>query len=81
MKLHVFRAARQAGPLLVFLFLGLTFSAMHLAYAQESTPSNPVGYTNSDDPHGPLAVPGWIAGMSIVGAMSGVGVWAAIRRR
>lgn len=39
-----------------------------------------VEYTPADDPHGPLMMTGWAAGMAVVGVMAGIGVWSAVRR-
>ncbi|MFZ1076208.1 MAG: hypothetical protein WAN47_02120 [Nitrosotalea sp.] len=40
-----------------------------------------VVYSDSDNPTGPLQGMGWGIGMAIVGVMSGVGVWTAVRSR
>lgn len=39
-----------------------------------------VSYTGEDDPHGALQPMAWIAGMAVAGAMSGIGIFTAIRR-
>ncbi len=40
-----------------------------------------VQYTDADNPVGPLQMMGWAAGIATLGAMSGVGIWSAVRRR
>ncbi len=39
-----------------------------------------VTYTDADNPAGPLQMSGWVIGMGVAGALTGVGVWSAIRR-
>ncbi len=39
-----------------------------------------VTYTDTDNPAGPLQMSGWVIGMGVAGALTGVGVWSAIRR-
>lgn len=47
-------------------------------FAQQS---NPLQYTDSNNPAGPLQPMGWAVGLATAGVLSGVGVWTAIRRR
>lgn len=49
--------------------------------SEASPVSAQVVYNDSDNPYGPLQSVGWAAGMAVVGIMSGVGVWTAVRRR
>ncbi|MGI0065696.1 MAG: hypothetical protein ACREA5_02585 [Nitrosotalea sp.] len=39
-----------------------------------------LSYTDANNPHGPLQPVAWVAAMAVVAAMSGVGVFTAIRR-
>ncbi|MGI0073442.1 MAG: hypothetical protein ACREA3_06495 [Nitrosotalea sp.] len=39
-----------------------------------------ITYTDANNPHGPMAMVGWAAAMSVAGVMSGVGIFTAIRR-
>ncbi|HJT10643.1 MAG TPA: plastocyanin/azurin family copper-binding protein [Candidatus Nitrosotalea sp.] len=51
---------------------------------QGTTPTNPgssVGYTDADNPSGPLQMAGWGAGMAVAAILTGVGVWSSVRRR
>jgi hypothetical protein len=59
--------------------LGSTYNAP-AGSPQNQIPAQVV-YNDSDNPTGPLQGMGWAAGMVIVGVMSGVGVWTAVRRR
>lgn len=81
MRFSAFPAIKRNGVLLVLLALVMTVAATHAVYAQTSTANNPVGYTSADNPHGPLMMPGWAAGMGAACALSGVGVWTAVRRK
>jgi len=45
-----------------------------------SATSGGISYTDADNPHGPLQSIGWGAGFAIVGIMSGIGVWSAVRK-
>jgi len=38
-------------------------------------------YTDADNPHGPLQIFGWTAGMAAAGVLAGVGIWTAVKRR
>jgi hypothetical protein len=40
-----------------------------------------ITYTDADNPSGPLQVTGWVAGLAVAAALSGMGVWTAVRRR
>jgi plastocyanin len=52
------------------------------AQTSDTSPaSSQVVYTDSDDPYGPLQSMGWAVGMAVIGIMSGIGVWSAVRRR
>ena len=50
---------------------------------QPGTTSVPSGvtYNDSDNPYGPLSGMAWAAGLAIAAVMSGIGVWAAVKRR
>ena len=39
-----------------------------------------VTFTDANDPHGPMASMVWVAGMTIAGVMSGIGVFTAVKR-
>jgi len=61
--------------------LGSSYNAQ--STPQSSTTSVPAGvtYNDSDNPYGPLSGMAWAAGLAIAGVMSGIGVWAAVKRR
>ena len=40
-----------------------------------------LGYSDSDNPTGPLQMAGWGAGMGVAAVLTGVGVWSSVRRR
>ena len=46
-----------------------------------TSPSASVGYSDADNPTGPLQMTGWGAGMAVVAIMTGIGVWSSVRRR
>ncbi len=62
-----------------------------------TTPSNPapsnpapststttgasLGYSDSDDPSGPLQMTGWGVGIAIAAILSGIGIWSSVRSR
>ena len=66
---------------------GIPLGSSYNAPAANTQPSetSPVSaqvvYNDSDNPMGPLQGMGWIAGMIIVGVLSGVGIWTAVRRK
>jgi hypothetical protein len=63
---------KQAEALLgVLVLLAIVSIAPH-AFAQM--------YTDLDDPHGPLEGMAWAVGMAAAGVVSGIGIWAAVRR-
>lgn len=61
--------------------LGSSYNAPAGSQSVTSPVSPQVVYNDSDNPYGPLQGMGWAAGMVIVGVMSGVGIWTAVRRR
>lgn len=69
--------AQQAGQGQNGIPLGSSYNAPASPQNQISTQ---VVYNDSDNPVGPLQGTGWAAGMVIVGVMSGIGVWTAVRR-
>ena len=60
----------------VFALIAIVTVAPHV-FAQQGG----LQYTDSDNPAGPLQGMAWAAGLAIAGVMSGIGVWAAVRRR
>jgi hypothetical protein len=61
---------------------GIPLGGSYNAPASEASPVSPqVVYSDSDNPYGPLQVMGWTAGISIMGVMSGVGIWTAVRSK
>lgn len=46
-----------------------------------TSPGASVGYSDADNPTGPLQMTGWGAGMAVVAIMTGIGVWSSVRRR
>ena len=58
-------------------------------YTAPASPSTPVPstsgggmqYTDADNPTGPASLSGWAIGLVVAGVLSGIGVWAAVRRR
>jgi len=40
-----------------------------------------ITYTDADNPAGPLQVTGWAAGLAVAAALSGMGVWTAVKRK
>ena len=46
-----------------------------------TSPSASVGYSDADNPTGPLQMTGWGAGMAVVAIMTGIGIWSSVRRR
>lgn len=65
------------GALSVLALVAIVAIAPH-AFAQQG---GGIQYTDSDNPAGPLQGMAWGAGLAIVGVMSGIGVWTAVRRR
>lgn len=59
--------------LLSVLVLVAIVTILPCAYAQ-------VSYTDADNPTGPMMAPGWATGIVMIGIMSGVGVFTAVRR-
>lgn len=59
--------------------LGTSYSGSSTA---PSTPTSSVmGYTDADNPIGPLQSLGWTAGLAAAGVVTGIGIWSAVRRR
>ncbi|HJT09202.1 MAG TPA: hypothetical protein VJ771_00280 [Candidatus Nitrosotalea sp.] len=67
------KGSKQVGVLLGILALVAISAILPNAFAQ-------VTYTDSDNPHGPLQMYGWSAGIAVAAALAGVGVWTAIKR-
>lgn len=65
---------RLAGVLLGMVALAAIAALVPHAFAQ-------VTYTTADNPTGPMQMAGWAVGIAALGAMSGVGVWSAVRRK
>ena len=68
---------KLTGALFGVLALVAIFIIAPHAFAQQGG----IQYTDSDNPYGPLQGMAWSAGLAIAGVMSGIGVWAAVRRR
>ncbi|MDE1861661.1 MAG: hypothetical protein KGI33_01985 [Thaumarchaeota archaeon] len=72
-----------AGIMLGILALAAVSTFAPHAFAQQDQQyakiNSALGITPQDDPHGPLQMPAWAAGLAIAAAMSGIGAWSAIR--
>ena len=61
--------------------LGSSYSASNIPPPSGSSAiMGGIQYTDSDNPHGPLQMVAWAAGIAIFGVMSGVGIWTAVRK-
>jgi len=64
---------RNIGLLALVIFaIGLGPTLSDAAFAQ--------AYTSADDPHGPMQIYAWGAGMAIVGIMAGAGIFTTVRK-
>lgn len=60
---------------------GILFSVLALIVVVTIAPhAFAITFTDADNPHDPMASMGWPAGMAVAAAMSGVGVWTAVKR-
>ncbi len=71
--------SKQTSLLLGVLAMVAVVTLVPHVFAQESA-TNPLGYTDQDNPTGPMQPIGWAAGMAIAGVMTGVGIWSAVRK-
>ena len=60
--------------------LGSSYSASAGTQSQSSSLASLVGYTDTDNPVGPLQSVAWGVGLAVMGIMTGVGVWSAVRK-